>query len=140
MAGRHELTDAQWHRIEDLLPSGGHVGRPWNDHRRTINAILWILRTGAPWRDLPARYGAFTSVHTRFTRWRDDGTWDRLCERLLDELDAAGLVDWELWCIDGSNVRATRAASGARKKGARHGSRRTTPSAAHVEGSVRSCT
>ena len=132
MAGRHELTDAQWARIEHLLPSGVRRGRPWNDHRRTLNGILWILRTGAPWRDLPQRYGAFTSVHDRFSRWRADDTLDRILEHLRDDLDAAGKIDWELWCIDGSSVRATRAASAARKGGDLMRNRRTTRSADHV--------
>ena len=137
MAGRHELTDAHWARIEHLLPNDIRRGRPWNDHRRTLDGILWILRTGAPWRDLPKRYGKFTSVHDRFGRWRADGTLDRILAQLRDDLDAAGKIDWDLWCIDGSSVRATRAASGAKKRALKT-SRRTMRSGARAAGSPRS--
>ena len=134
MAGRHEPTDEQWERIEDLFPKPGGRGGPWNDHRKYLNGILWILKTGAPWRDLPRGYGNFTGVHGRFTRWRADGTLDRILKRLREDLDAEGHVDWDLWCIDGSSVRATRAASGARKEGALRTSRKTTRSAVLAEG------
>ena len=133
MAGRHELTDAQWQRIEDLFPKPGGRGRPWNDHRKYFNGMLWILRTGAPWRDLPRRYGQFTGVHGRFTRWRADGTFVRILNRLRDDLDAVGRIDWDLWCIDGSSVRATCSASGARKKGVQRMNPTTTRSVVREE-------
>ncbi len=117
MVRRHELTDGQWERLAALLPLGGGRGRPWHDHRRVLNGIFWVLRTGAPWRDLPERYGKWKSVHARFVRWREDGTWDYLLTHLQQDLDAAGELDWQLWCIDGSSVRASKAAAGARKRG-----------------------
>lgn len=118
MVERHQLSDAQWELVAPLLPKGGGRGRPWHDHRRVLGGMLWVLRTGAPWRDLPEHFGKWKSVHARFARWRADGTWDRLLSHLQAELDAAEKIDWELWCIDGSHVRASRAAAGARKKGA----------------------
>jgi len=129
---RHELSDEAWARIVGLLPAGGDAGgRPWNDHRRMLNGIIWTLRTGAPWRDLPERYGPWKSVYGRFNRWSRDGTFDKIIEALQGELDRAGKIDRDLWCVDGSSVRATRAAAGARKKGAR-ANLRTRPSAALV--------
>ena len=74
MVRRHELSDEQWEQIEALFPAGGGPGRPWHEHRKYVNGMFWILRTGAPWRDLPERYGKWRSVHARFDRWRKDGT------------------------------------------------------------------
>ncbi|QEH37729.1 hypothetical protein OJF2_63200 [Aquisphaera giovannonii] len=84
---RYELTDTQWARIAPMLPRvvAGKTGRPLCDHRPIVNGILWILRTGAPWRDLPERYGAWQTVFARFNRWRGDGTLDRLLAELSDE-------------------------------------------------------
>jgi transposase len=137
---RHELTDGQWARLEPLLPKNKGAGRPWEDHRRFLNGMVWILRTGAPWRDLPERYGKFNSVHARFTKWRRDGTWDSIVASLQNAMDDGELLDLDLWCIDGSNVRATRAAAGAREKGGQSTSRKTTPSVAPEGGTERSCT
>ena len=114
---RYELTDEQWELIRDLMPYSEGPGRPWNSHRHTINAMLWILHTGAPWRDLPPYYGRWQSVFDRFNRWRKDGTFDQILERLHMRLDKQGRIDWDLWCVDGSSVRASRAAAGAGKKG-----------------------
>jgi len=115
---RHELSDAQYAHLDPFLPSPRHhgkAGRPWLLHRTVINGILWILCTGAPWRDLPERYGKWNSVYTRFNHWRKDGTWTRVFSALLDERDAQGRLDHDLWCIDGTIVRAARAAGGARR-------------------------
>ena len=117
---RYELSDPQWARIAPLFASrkrSGKAGRPPCDQRRVVNGILWILRTGAPWRDLPERYGPWETVFSRFNRWRRDGTWTRIATTLLDELDDKGLIDHDLWCIDGTVIRASRAAAGAGKKG-----------------------
>jgi transposase len=116
---RYELTDQQWARIVSLLPpraNRGKAGRPGNDQRPIVNGILWILHTGAPWRDLPERYGPWKTVFHRFNSWRKDGTWVRLVTSLLDELDDNGLIDHDLWCIDGTVIRASRAAAGAKKQ------------------------
>jgi transposase len=82
-----------------------------------LDALLWVLRTGAPWRDLPDFYGPWETVYSRFRIWRKDGVFDRIVERLQVELDDAGKIDWDLWCIDGSNVRAARCAAGGQKGG-----------------------
>lgn len=111
---RHALSDDQYRLIEPLLPTNDRPGHPWKDHRAVIDGILWVLHTGAPWRDLPrATYGPWQTVYERFNRWVKDGTWGRLIDALHARLDAAGKIDWELFCIDGSSVRAARAAAGA---------------------------
>jgi transposase len=121
---RYELSDQKWDRISVLFSQRTHpgkVGRPPSDHRPIVNGILWILHTGAPWRDLPERYGPWQTVFTRFNGWRRDGTWVRIVTSLLDELDDKGQLDHDLWCIDGSVIRASRAAAGGGKKGAVRG-------------------
>lgn len=116
--GRHELTDQQWALLKEMLPAPSGRGRPRRDFREVLNAIFWLLRTGAPWRDLPERYGPWQSVYHWFNRWRGDGTWDRMLEALHIRLDREGRIDWDLWCVDGTTIRASRAAAGAGKKGA----------------------
>lgn len=113
--GRGDLSDAQWRLIQGLFPTQRRGGK-WNDHRCTFDGILWVLRTGAPWRDLPERYGKWQSVYDRFNRYRKDGTFDKVLKALRIRLDMDGLIDWDLWCVDGSNVRASRSAAGASKK------------------------
>lgn len=81
-----------------------------------INGVLWILHTGAPWRDLPGRYGPWQTIYSRFRRWQRDGTWEQILGALQRDLDAAGAIDWELWMVDGTNIRAHRSAAGARGK------------------------
>jgi transposase len=116
--GRFDLTDRQWERLEPLLPpERPRTGRPNDDHRRIVNGILWVLRTGAPWRDLPERYGPWRTVYARFARWQRDGTWDRLLAHVQTKSDAVGEVVWEV-SIDSTAVRAHQHAAGARKKGA----------------------
>ena len=122
----------------DFPPQKGK-GRPWRDHRMMINAMLWILNTGSPWRDLPERYGPWQTAYNRFNRWRADGTFDAVLERLQIRLDAEGRIDWDLWCIDGSNVRAHVAAAGAGQKGAPT-SHPTTNWVAHEAAGARSST
>jgi transposase len=135
MVGRGELTDAAWAVIEPLLPASGGRGKPWADHRRVINGILWKVRTGAPWRDLPERYGAWQTCYDRFARWRRDGTWDRLLAHVQTRSDAVGAVEWAVG-VDSTAVRAHQHAAGARKKGAirtrptRRPARPTRPSGA----------
>jgi len=115
--GRHELTEEEWRAIEPLLPNERRRGRPWKNHRKVINGILWILATGAPWRDLPGRYGAWQTVYDRFAKWRRSGLFHSIFRVLQERLDADGLIDWDLWCIDGASVRASRAAAGGGKRG-----------------------
>jgi transposase len=117
---RYELTDEQWARIADYFPANGRRGGQWKDHRRIVNGILWILCSGAAWRDLPERYGAFQTVHRRHLRWRRDGTWEKILQGLRMQADARGLIDWAQWNVDSTSVRATRHAAGAWKKGGRN--------------------
>jgi transposase len=119
---RYELTDAQWACIVPFFPERcprHRPGHPWWDHRRMVNGILWHLHTGAPWPDLPERYGPWQTVYDRFRRWRTDGTWADILDALLLRLDRQGLIDRELWLVDATIIRATRAAAGAKKKSAR---------------------
>jgi transposase len=116
--GRGELTDTAWAEIEPLLPAGGAPGGRWRDHRMVINGILWKLRTGAPWRDLPERYGPWTTCHDRYVRWRRDGTWDRLLAHAQTKSDAVGEIEWVV-SVDASVVRAHQHAAGARRQPAK---------------------
>jgi transposase len=110
---RHELAEEQWHRIRDLLPPDqGQPGRQRRPNREMVNAMLWVLRTGAPWRDLPARYPNWKSVHTRFLRWSKRGVWKRVLDELAQDLDD------ELVIVDASIVRAHQDAHGGKKPAA----------------------
>lgn len=113
---RHELSDEEWFRIAHHF-APAPTGRPPGDARQRVNAILWILCTGAPWRDLPERYGPWKTAHTSFSRWTARGVWKAAIDDLLVGLDEAGKIDNELWCVDGSVIRAHRAAAGAPKGG-----------------------
>jgi len=114
---RHDLTDEQWAVVEAMVPNErARTGRPARDRRVILNGIFWILHTGAPWRDLPERFGPWQTVYHHFAKWRRDGVFAVMLEALQIRLDDRGLIDWDLWCIDGANVRATRAAAGADKK------------------------
>jgi transposase len=117
--GRGDLTDAQWRRLEPHLPpEKPWTGHPNAPHRRIINGILWILRTGAPWRDLPARYGPVGTVSSRFYRWRASGVWDRILAALQAAAAADGEIDWDLHYVDATVIRAHQHAAGARRDGA----------------------
>ena len=130
MGHRGELSNAQWEQLAGLLPPGRPaVGRPNLDHRVILNGILWKLRTGAPWRDLPERYGPWSTVYSRFFRWRRAGVWDRLFAAVLARADAAGELDWEVHFVDGTVIRAHQHAAGA-KGGTRSGRRWAAAAAA----------
>ena len=115
MVGRGEVTDAAWAVLAPLLPPNGRRGQQWKGHRTVLNGILWKLRTGAPWRDLPERYGPWPSVDDRFVRWRRDGTWDRLLAHVQTKSDAVGELIWEV-SLDSTSIRAHQHAAGARKR------------------------
>jgi transposase len=112
---RGELTDEAWGQIAPLLPENGRPGGRWRDHREVVNAILWKLRTGAPWRDLPERYGPWQTCYDRFVRWRRDGTWDRLLAHAQTKSAAVGEVAWEV-SVDSTVARAHQHAAGARRR------------------------
>ena len=110
---RHRLTDEQWEQIADLFPPAAPVGRPPRDRRQVVDAILWILRTGAPWRDLPEEFGPWGTAWDLFDKWNNDGTLDAILHRLRNQVQ----IDEELWCVDGTVVRAAKCAAGGGKKG-----------------------
>lgn len=109
------ISDGLWESIEPQLPSGRRRGRPWNDHRLTLEGIVWRFRTGSPWRDLPAQFGAWQSVAERHLRWSTDGTYARIFAVIVSE---AADVDSELvdmlLSVDSTSVRAHQHAGGAR--------------------------
>jgi transposase len=132
---RHDLTDAQWERLAPLLPpQRPDTGRPAHDHRTVLNGILWVLRSGAPWRDLPDAYGRWQTAYSRFRRWQATGVWDEILIALQAETAHDGQLDDSLAAIDGTNIRAHQHAAGA-KKGAPPPS-----SAAAAAGGEASCT
>ncbi|RMV03492.1 hypothetical protein ALP20_04376, partial [Pseudomonas coronafaciens pv. coronafaciens] len=117
MAKRYELSDASWELIKDLVSPEQKMGRPRSDDRLVLHGILWILCSGAAWRDLPERFGPWSAVYQRFRDWRDNCTFDRKLERLHIRLNHEGLIDLDTWMIDSTAVRATRASSDAGKRG-----------------------
>jgi transposase len=132
--GRGDLTNAEWHRLESFLPRGGARGGRWSDHRRVINGVLYRVRTGVQWRDLPERFGPWETVYKRHRRWSADGTWTMLLSRVQAAEDAEGRIDWDV-SVDSTAVRAHQHAAGARKvppaavpqKGAGQGTNRVDP-------------
>ena len=114
---RGELNDEQWQRLEGLLPAQKpRTGRPNLHHRQVINGILWVLRTGAPWRDMPERYGSWSTVASRFYRWREAGIWERIWAQLQSDADEQDKIDWEIHLLDGTVIRAHQHAAGAKKQ------------------------
>ena len=106
---RHDLSDHAWKLLETHLPGRRGVwGGVAKDNRLFINAVLWIFRTDAPWRDLPPDYGDWKNTHRRFCRWRDKGIWEGLLERLIDA------PDFEWLMIDASHAKVHLHATGAR--------------------------
>ncbi len=112
---RGDLSDAQWARLQPLLPKPARTGRPATDHRQVLNGILWIHRTGAPWSDLPERYGSRGTVSSRFYRWRAQGVWQQILEQLQQQGDAQHPMGWEVHLIDSTVVRAHPHAAGAKR-------------------------
>lgn len=112
MARRFEMTDEQWARIEHLLPGKpGDPGATAKDNRRFVDAVLWIARTGAGWRDLPERFGDWNNTFQRFNRWAKSGVWARVMAAL------GGDADLEYLLIDSTVIRAHQHSAGAEKKG-----------------------
>jgi transposase len=105
---RYDLTDFEWRVIEPLLPNKPR-GVPRVNDRRTLNGIFWVLRSGAPWRDLPERYGPRTTCYNRFVRWRKAGVWNRL----MDAITVA--YDSDIQMIDSTSVRAHQQAATAKR-------------------------
>ena len=105
---RHDISQKTWDLLEPHLPgSSGSIGRPASDNRLFINAVFWIIRTGAPWRDLPPDLGDWKNTQRRFSRWRDRGIWEKLLDLLIDE------PDYEWLMIDATHCKVHPHASGA---------------------------
>ena len=114
---RNRLSDDAWECVEDLFPKRKSTGRPPNDRRMVLDGILWVLRTGSPWRDLPEEFGPWQSVWRLFDTWNSNGLLSQMLKRLQAAQIDADLVSSELWCIDGTIVRAARCSAGGGKKG-----------------------
>ncbi|MEU9381228.1 IS5 family transposase [Streptomyces sp. NPDC048279] len=113
---RHDLTNAQWAKLEPLLPVGKKPGRPpVHTKRQLIDGIRWRTRAGTPWRDVPERYGPWQTIYGLFRRWQRDGTWHRIFEQLQARADAEGLITWDV-SVDSTIARAHQHAAGARKR------------------------
>jgi putative transposase len=109
------ISDQLWAVIEPVLPSGaGRRGRPWNDHRRTLEGIAWRFRAGCPWRDLPEQFGAWQSVWERHRRWSEDGTYAAMFAAVREHTAMAQAQAAGLLSIDSTSVRAHQHAAGAR--------------------------
>lgn len=114
---RHRLTDEQWQLVSSFIPrSTARTGRPARDPRDMLDGILWVLVTGAAWRDLPDVFGPWETVYYYFALWQRTGLFERILQALQASLDEAGQLDWSAWCVDGTSIRASRAAGGAAQK------------------------
>ena len=130
MKRRHELSDQQWAKIEALLPGReGDPGKSGENNRLFVNAVLWIAKTGAPWRDLPERFGNWNSVFQRFNRWCKRGVWQRVLETVKGDADLEHLL------LDSTVIRAHQHAAGA--KGGRSAKRSAALGAAGARKSTR---
>jgi transposase len=103
-----ELTDEQWERLEPLLPPRKKRGRPRADDRRTLNGVLYVLRTGCRWEDVPREYGSPSTCWRRLKAWEEDGTWERIWRSLLTLLDDQDKIEWVRAFLDGSFVPAKK--------------------------------
>ena len=129
MLHRHAISDADWDRIERLLPGRpGQHGKVARDNRLFVDAVLWVAKTGAPWRDLPERFGNWNSAYRRFARWARKGVWARVLEQLADP-------DVEWLILDSTVVRAHPHAAGAPKNSGGPTAKRAKPWAAAGAGS-----
>jgi transposase len=108
---RYELSDDEWERIKDMLPPErtGKPGRPSGDNKTALNGILWIARSGAPWRDMPERYGSWSTVYDRFALWSDKGIMEAIFETLAIDADMQDIS------IDSTAVDAHQHSAGAKK-------------------------
>lgn len=124
---RYELTDIQWSSVAHFFPVRTGKGRPSRPARTIFDGLLWVLCSGAAWRDLPERYGPWKTVYHRFRVWQRAGLFEQILGVLNMQLNEKGLIDWGLWEVDSTVVKASKAASGAKKKPT--GQPKTRPSA-----------
>jgi len=110
---RHEISDSDWERIKKYFPERTihTMGRPSKDSRTMLNGILWILGTGAAWRDMPERYGAWQTVYKRFSQWSKEGLFERIFSDLTVDADMENIS------IDGTYIKAHKASAGAKRGG-----------------------
>ncbi|MFD7836199.1 IS5 family transposase [Streptomyces sp. NPDC059761] len=125
--GRGDLTNDEWARLAPHLPKSAGRGGRWSDHRTVINGILFRIRTGVPWRDLPNRFGSWKTAYERHRRWSADGTWDRIVQAVQADADARGQIDWSTVSVDSTSCRAHQHAAGAPRRTPRVPKRRSTP-------------
>jgi len=123
MSSRFDLTDKEWAIIQPLLPNKPR-GVARVDDRTVLNGIFWVLRTGAPWEDMPSRYGPRTTVYNRFNRWRKAGVWVHILKHLQADIED------EIYMIDSSVVRVHQHGTGARKKGGKTTNKQVDPAVA----------
>jgi transposase len=110
------LTNEEWELIADVFREPATTGRPRRDARTVLDGILWVLRTGSPWRDLPDEFGPWQTAWRLFDQWNAEGLLAEILHRLQAAFVGAGAFDNRLWCIDGTTVRAARCAAGGGKK------------------------
>ena len=109
------LSEQQWAKIEPLLPKVRSRGRPWADNRRVLEGILWVLKTGARWRDLPKEYPSASTCWRRLRQWEERGVWLKIWRQFLCELDQKGRLDWSESFLDGSFAPAKKGATASEK-------------------------
>ena len=112
------LSDEQWAKLEPLLPTAHSSGRPWADNRRVLEGILWVLRTGARWRDLPKEYPSASTCWRRLRQWEEQDVWLKIWRQFLSELDEQGRLDWSESFLDGSFAPAKKGATASEKPSA----------------------
>lgn len=102
---RYEISDAESELVSDPFNSPRRTGRPQVDDRLMFNGVFWVLCSGAAWRDMPDRYGPWSTVYQRFRDWRNQGTFNKMLKRMHVKLNAQGLIDLETWCIDSTQSK-----------------------------------
>jgi transposase len=117
IASRYDLSDKAWDIVADLFVGPIRRGGPRRDDRKTLNGILWVLRSGAPWRDLLDELGPWSSVYQRYRDWRNQRVFDQMLKRLQLKLNEHGQIDLKTWMIDSTAVRASCSSAGTGKKG-----------------------
>ena len=110
MNKRHNVSNGEWSVIEPLLPKKGRMGRPRKDARVLVDGMLWIFKTGAPWRDLPEYYGSWKTVYNNFLRWRDAGVWEKILESIKPDPEPL----WQV-IIDSTILKAHQHSAGAKR-------------------------
>jgi transposase len=117
---RYEISPQQWEQIKDLFQEKkSKRGRPLRSHFEIFNGILWVLFSGASWRDVPERYGPWKTVYDRYVKWKRDGTFENVLSHLKLKLDKQGLLDYSKWMVDSTTSRAHKSAAGGSKKKSR---------------------